>query len=345
MLATLLLASTVAAAPADTTARHLTPVSVQVDDHHHQLSVTIGPFHVAAGMAMHDMDMMVMAQQESLVGMFDWPVDRRFHGVRLEVIDAKGDSLPRRLLHHTYMVNFDRRQLVYPIVERTFSFGEETEDMTLPTALGVPMKGGQHMGIVIMWNNETGHDIDGAYVRYTFHLNPRHQWPRPTPILPFFVDSHMVIGRSDTFNVPPGGRVLSTDFTVPVNGHLLALSGHLHDHAVTAQITDAETGKTLVTIHARRDTTGHVLSVSREHPLLWRGGPHFSAGRQYRLVVTYDNPTSDTLTGVMGMVGGIFVPDRMHRWPLVDATNPATRDDIGGLYNSIPTAAPERHGG
>ncbi len=336
------LALALATAPADTVPGHLAPVAVHLDDRRHELSVTIGPFHVPVGMSMKDMDMMVMAQQESLVGMFRWPADRRFHGIRLEVIDANGDSLPRRLLHHTYMVNFDRRQLIYPIVERTFSFGEETQDVTLPSALGLPMQRGQRMGIVIMWNNESGHDVDGAYVRYTFRLNPRHQWPRPTPILPFFVDSHMVIGSADTFSVAPGGRVLTTDFTVPVNGHLLACSGHLHDHAVEASIVDVEANRTVVTIHARRDTTGHVLSVSREHPRLWRGGPHLYAGRPYRLVVTYDNPTADTLVGVMGMVGGIFVPDRMHRWPLVDATNPATRADLGGLYGSIPGAVPNQ---
>lgn len=345
MLTHLLVAAALGAAPTDTTIGRLTPVTVQVDERRHELSVTIGPFHVPAGMAMHGMDMMVMAQQESLVGMFDWPADHRFHGVRLQVIDARGDSLPRRLLHHTYMVNFDRRQLVYPIVERTFSFGEETEDVTLPTALGVPMARGQHMGIVIMWNNESGHDVDGAYVRYTFRLNPLHQWPRPTTVLPFFVDSHLKIGAADTFSVAPGGRTLTTVFNVPCNGHLLAASGHLHDHAVEARVEDVETGRTLVTIHARRDSTGHVLSVSREHPRLWRGGPRLVAGRQYRLVITYDNPTADTLVGVMGMIGGIFVPDRLRHWPLVDTTDPATRADLGGLYGSIPGALAAEHSG
>ncbi len=285
---------------------------------------------------MSGMDMSTMSQAESLVGMWVWPATRRFHGVSVEVIDAHGALLPRRLLHHTYMVNFDRRQLVYPILERPFSFGEETQNLTPPATIGLPMINGQHLGIIIMWNNETGRDVDGAFVRYTFQLNPRHQSPPPVDVMPFFVDVHLVIGGADTFSVAPGGRSLSSDFTLPISGHLLAAGGHLHDHAIEVRLDDPRTGRTLVRVRAIRDSLGHVRALTREHPDLWRGGLHLLAGHPYRLVVVYDNPTADTLHAVMGMMGGIFVPDRRHSWPALDETNPDTRADRAALLRSIP---------
>lgn len=322
--------------PATTdTSKTTANVTVRFDDRHHRVAVTVGPFDVPPSMGMGGMDMMMMMHRaESLVGAFDWPATRDLHGISLEVLDARGAPLPRRLLHHTYMVNVDRRQLVYPIMERTFSFGEETSDFDVPATIGMPMMKGQRMGIVIMWNNETGHEVDGVYVRYTFLLNPRRQTPPPMQVMPFFVDSHMVIGALDTFSVAPGGRTLTRDFSVPISGRLIAASGHLHDHALRMRLVDVRNGHVLVTVKARRDSLGHTLAVSRELPGLWGRGPHLIAGRQYRLVVQYDNPTPDTLFGAMGMMGGLFVPDHPADWPAVNRSDPAWQSDVGGMVGA-----------
>ena len=313
---------------ADTTL-HAAPVQVSMDDHRHTLTVTVGPFRVPpTGMDMHDMDMAMMAQSESLVARFQWPANREFHAVELSVVNSRGELLPRRLLHHTYMVNFDRRMLLYPLIERTFSFGEETADLETPATIGVPMHAGYHIGIIIMWNNETGHEVDDAYVRYTFRINAKRQWPEATPVIPFLVDANLVVAGFDTFSVAPGGRTVTSTFTVPISGHLLAAGGHLHDHALFERIEDARTGKVLIGVHTQRDSTGHVLGVSRALPGIWHAGPHLLAGHPYRLVVQYDNPTGHTLTGAMGLLGGLFVPDRHGHWPALDPRNPETRADI-----------------
>jgi hypothetical protein len=331
MLTMLLLAAS--AATADSVPPH---VDVRRDDHRHELIVTIGPFNIPASMPMLDMDMMTMHQDEALLGRFVWPSTASFHAVRLSVATENGTALPRRLLHHTYMVNFDRRQLVFPIAERPFSFGEETEDLKAPATIGVPMVGGQRLGIVIMWNNETGREINGAYVRYAFRLNPQHQRPAPMAVLPIFVDIGYHAGGGDVFVVPPGGRTLTREFEVPVSGRLIGASGHLHDHAVEMRVEDVQSGANLVTVHAVRDSTGRVERVSRELPGLWGRGPHLVAGRPYRLVLVYDNPTRDTLTGVMGMLGGLFTPDRLSDWPAIDSTNAEYLADLRGLLSSEP---------
>ena len=307
-------------------ARH---VDVQLDQRHHTVAVTIGPFYVPQSPEMMGDMMMMRRNDESLEGAFAWPVTARFHGVKLEVIDSAGHALPRRLLHHTYMVNFDRRQLVDAVAERPFSFGEETEDITTPAALGLPMVAGMRLGIVIMWDNLTGHDVDGAYIRYTFELN-RHRRPAPLDMLPFLVDVNGTYGGPDGFEVPPGGIVLKKQFTVATSGHLVAASGHLHDHAVMIRLEDAASGRVLARVRSRRDSTGHTLAVERPIFALWNRGPHLKAGRPYRLVVVYDNPTRDTLINAMGLMAGLYVPDRLRDWPTLDPQNADYRRDLEG---------------
>jgi hypothetical protein len=304
-------------------------VDVQLDERHHMLAVRIGPFHVPQSPEMMGDMMMMRRNDESLEGAFAWPVTARFHGVKLEVIDSAGHALPRRLLHHTYMVNFDRRQLVDAVAERPFSFGEETEDITTPASLGLPMAAGMRLGIVIMWDNLTGHDVDGAYIRYTFALN-RHRRPAPLDMLPFLVDVNGTYGGPDGFEVPPGGLVLTKQFTVATSGHLVAASGHLHDHAVMIRLEDAASGRTLARVRARRDSVGHTLAVERPIFALWNRGPHLKAGRPYRLVVVYDNPTRDTLINAMGLMAGLYVPDRLRDWPTLDPQNADYRKDLDG---------------
>ncbi len=317
-----------------------THVDVQLDERHHTLAVTIGPFHVSQSPSMMGDMMMMRRNHDKLEGAFAWPVAARFRGVTLEVIDSAGHPLPRRLLHHTYMVNFDRRQLVEPIAECPFSFGEETEDITIPRSIGLPMQAGMRLGIVIMWDNLTGHDVDGAYVRYTFLLNQRHRQPAPLDVLPFFVDVHHVNGGTDGFEVPPGGLVVTKQFTVAASGHLLAASGHLHDHAVMMRLEDAGNGHILAKVRTRRDSTGHLLAVDRPIFALWNRGPHLKAGHSYRLVVVYDNPTPDTLINAMGMMGGLYSPDRLRDWPAVDPQNADYRKDkegYGGVDSLLAT--------
>lgn len=324
---------------------HRAPVSsrrvdVRFDKGRHTLAVTIGPFHVPQSPSMMGDMMMMRRNHDELDGAFTWPVTTRFRGVTLEVIDSAGRPLPRRLLHHTYMVNFDRRQLVEPIAECPFSFGEETQDITIPGALGLPMAAGMRLGIVIMWDNLTGNDVDGAYVRYTFLLNPRHRQPAPLDVLPFLVDVRHVNGGTDGFEVPPGGLVVTKQFTVAASGRLLAASGHLHDHAVMMRLEDAANGHILAKVLTRRDSTGHTLAVERPILALWHRGPHLKAGHPYRLVVVYDNPTPDTLINAMGMMAGLYSPDRLRDWPAVDSQNPDYRTDkegYGGVDSLLAT--------
>src|SRR5919202_1263873 len=168
---------------------------------------------------------------------------------------------PRVSVHHLIAVNFDRRQLVYPAVERLFGWSKETDAVKLPKGVGVPLEPGERLGVYASWHNDTGRDIAGAYLRVTLLWTPRRS--NPTPVLPLYVDVNNVIGGLTTFDLPPGKSTQRYEFTLPVGGRLIAAGGHLHDYGVAVRLEDAETGKVLVRLKAKHDRDGHVTKVGR----------------------------------------------------------------------------------
>jgi membrane-associated phospholipid phosphatase len=315
---------------------------VQVDRERGILIVTAGPFQLPAHMADMPAD---MTMDVSLpVARFTWPFTTWLHGVQLQLVDARGRLLPRRLVHHFTIENFDRRDLIYPLAERLMSLGGETQDVSIPRMIGVPMRAGQRLGLWVMWNNTTASEIDGVYARLTLRLTAPDQQPPPLAVLPFHVDANLRVGGHNTFDVPPGGVVRTFDFVLPASGHLLAASGHLHDHGVSLVVEDRESGRAVVTVTADRDTLGHVLAVSRELLALWTAGPHLRAGHPYRLVVRYDNPTADTISDAMGILAGLFAPDQLNDWPALDVRDSAYATDLS-LYapTKLPAADTEQH--
>ncbi len=121
-----------------------------------------------------------------------------------------------------------------------------------------------------------------------------------------------------------------------MSGRLLAASGHLHEHGSSVRLEDAETGDVIVRVEARREPDGTVRNVSRKLFGIFNDGPHLEAHHRYLMVVTYDNPTRDTLSGMMGLMGGLFVPDDVTAWPILDRSDPRYLTDLKGWEQQIP---------
>jgi len=275
---------------------------------------------------------------DELLVRFAWPGTSWLHGFHLELVDSLGHPLPRRLLHHLGMVNFDRRELVYSFAERVMGVGQETADISLPKSIGLPLEAGQHIGLYIMWDNETGADIDGVYLRFSLQWLPSNLLPRPVTVLPFLVDANSVPGGANTYEVPPGGGSRVYDFTIPVSGHLLGLGGHMHDHGVEMRLEDAVTGKVLARVTTQHGPDGRVTGMSRQLFALTGQGIHLLAGHPYRMVAVYDNDTGAPLEGVMAMMAGLFAPDDYRRWPVLDRTDRDYVLDVAALPTQTPLA-------
>lgn len=307
-------------------------VTVTVDSARHEIHVKAGPFFLP-NMGAIDHHMMDMgASHDTPVFHFDWPVQGWLRGFKTGVVDADDHDLPKRVMHHMIVVNYSRRQALYPAAERLFGAGQETADAMLPATIGVPMTPGMDLGFYIAWHNDTGQDMDGVYMTMTLIYTPPNQNPRPVDVLPYYMDVNLTVGGSNTFDVPPGRSEKSWVFTQPIDGRLLGYGGHLHDYGVQVRLEDVKSGKVIAEVHADHDKNGKVSGVSRSLPGVRGAGLRLRAGVQYRVVGVYDNPTGETIkNGAMAHMSGIFAPSNPRQWPSIDESDPTYQRDLASL--------------
>ncbi|NOT06866.1 MAG: hypothetical protein HOP28_01545 [Gemmatimonadales bacterium] len=340
MLSVVMLSALAVTAPRDgepvATVRH--------DAAKREVVVTAGPFSVKAmapGMKHEEMGM--MEDHNTPLIRFEWPVDGSFRGFAIEIVDAKGAPIDRKMVHHLIAINFDRRQLFYPMYERIFGIGSETEDASIPKSLGVPVKAGNKMGMYLAWANETGKDVEGAQVVLRLSYSPTNLNPRPLAALPIYMDVNLTVGKGNEYDVPVGRSEKGWEFTPAVGGRILGISGHMHDYGVEVRLEDAETGKVLTKVNAKRAADGKVSGIERKLFGVTGQGLRLREGRKYRVVGVYDNPTGQPIkNGAMAHMVGLYVPDDVKKWPALDLGDEGLQDDLA--YLSAMGMAGHKHG-
>jgi hypothetical protein len=326
MLAVLL--ATVALAPSPSPAD--SGLRVTVDSSRHLVVLTTAPADVAPMTG----GMVAMHEHPDPVIEFAFPVSGWLRGAHLVLTDSAGRALPASLIHHLNLVNFSRRQLLYPAYERTLALGQETGDIVLPKTVGVPIRAGMPMGLLVAYANTTGRTIAGARARLELLWTPANQLPAPTDVFPVYMDVVDPIGRSSAFDLPPGPSSYHADFTFPISGRIIGVGGHIHDYGTGISLDDI-TGKApqnVVHLGTRRRPDGTILGVERKFPGITGAGIRLAAGRRYRVTGTYDNPTGRTLPdGAMVHLIYLFVPDRTGEWPAADTNDAELRHDRARL--------------
>jgi hypothetical protein len=305
---------------------------VRHDASRREVIVTAGPFSVKAmppGMKHEDMGM--MEDHNTPLIRFEWPVDGSFRGFAIEIVDGNGAAVDRKMVHHLIAINFDRRQLFYPMYERIFGIGSETEDASIPKSLGVPVKAGNKMGMYLAWANESGKDVEGAQIVLRLSYSPTNLNPRPLSALPIYMDVNLTVGKGNEFDIPSGRSEKAWEFTPPVGGRILGVSGHMHDYGVAVRLEDVTTGKVLTTVSAKRKPDGKVQSMERRLFGVTGAGLRLRADRKYRVVGVYENPTKEPIKGAMAHMVGLYVPDDFSKWPALDLSDESLQDDLAYL--------------
>lgn len=250
-----------------------------------------------------------------------FPIDAYLYGFRYEFVDADGNVLPSALMHHLNVIDPYHRDLFLPISYRMAAVGSETGAMALPKYLfGQPVAAGQPVVISSMLHNPTGTAHEGVTLKFYFDYVPAG---RPWPLFgvrTFQLDVAFPAGDKD-FDLPPGRSARSWEGSPAVEGRIVAIGGHLHDHAVNLTLEDVTTGARLWEGRPVYDADGRLTGVTVGLVFLKLGIKLYPTHR-YRATVTYDNPTGAVIPdGGMGLVGGLFIPS-VERWPAPDTTNP-----------------------
>ena len=306
-------------------------LEVKVDSSKKQIVLTLGPFELPDRSG-EDPHAHHGAGHDTPVYHFDWPIEGWLRGFEIQVIDADGNPLPRRIMHHMIVVNFDRRQLIYHAAERIMGAGSETEDYNLPKTIGVPVPLGSDLGMYVAWHNDTGEEIDGAYLRMALNWTPKNQVPQPVNSLPVYFDVNLTVGGTNTFDIPPGVSEKSYEFTMPISGRLLGVGGHMHDYGVKVRLEDAEKNSVIAEVDAKRSPSGRVEGIERHLFGVSGRGKKLEANHRYRVVGVYDNPTAKTIPlGAMAHMVGLFVPDHVDQWPALDPNDPELKKDLASL--------------
>jgi hypothetical protein len=236
-----------------------------------------------------------------------WPVTGWMTGYQVDLLDSAGTVLPRALLHHAGMANLDRRQLAYPIAERVLAAAHETGPVMLPRRMGVQLSKGQRLVFYYALVNPADQPLV-ASVRVRMGWAPQGT-AKMKSVVPFYANAVSDSASTISFDVPPGRSEQSAVVMLAEGGWLRAVGGHLHDQGVELRLEDVTTGKTLARVRSTRDSAGKLQRLGLAKFMLRRRGLPLEAGRPYRVVAVYDNPTADTLKGgAMGFLAGIFVP-------------------------------------
>ncbi len=285
-----------------------------------EVVVEVGPVDLPQG-AGHD----GVAQPTPRVGAV--PIGGWMRGYELELVDRHGRPVPRRVLHHINLMTPGRRELFSPIMQRIGAAGSETGDVKVPRLIGYRMERGDSLLVSTMFHNPTDQAYEGVRLRVRMKWVREDTWLKPLSVEPFYVDVTPPVGPH-SFHLPPGRSEQSWEGVPVVSGRILAVAGHLHDHAVELRFENVTRGKLLWRSSPIRDARGHVVGMPQSF-FLWRLGLPLHAGERYRLTAIYDNPTGDVIPdGGMGTLGGVILPERGAAWPRVDRQDPAFVEDM-----------------
>jgi hypothetical protein len=184
---------------------------------------------------------------------------------------------------------------------------------------GMPVSKGQRVVVTAMLHNPTGKELRGVTIRFYWqYVKAGRPWPFIL-VQPFQLDVAFPAGDK-SWDLPPGPSSRSYEGKPAVPGRILAMGGHLHQHATSLLFEDATTGRL---IWEGKPTVED--GVENRLPIgsfLTKLGEKMDTSHTYRVTVKYLNPTADTLRSAgMGVVAGAFIPTGDTPWPATDTTD------------------------
>lgn len=280
-----------------------------------------------------------VVDQAASVGEF--PVNGSIYALHAEIIDEHGQRLSNDLLHHMNVMNPAERELFLPISRRILASGRETGEIRFPWLLfGYPIRAGERFLANAMVHNPTAVSYRGVHVRLVLSYVPEH---RPWPffaVIPWQLDVGFPVGDK-SFDLPPGRTERSYEGSPGVPGKLIVIGGHMHEYGKTIEFWDVTTGKRLWHGEPAPAPPGEPSAVPLGKLYGLTGlGLRITPTHRYRVHVIYENPTDHTIpNGGMGVVGGLFKPDRKATWPATNQADSLYQQDLRHFMGPVGRSA------
>lgn len=295
-----------------------TPAVRLVDDEERGTFVlTIGPMDLPAGGDHHGMHGAVLPP----VGTVTLPRNAYLYGFDFDVVDGEGRPVPSEVLHHLNLIDSDHRELFLPISQRILAIGRETGAQAMPRLLfGYPVQAGQRMVVSVMMHNPFPENYAGVQLRvYLRYVKDGRPWPL-FGVYPFQLDVAFPAGDK-SFDLPPGTFARSYEAKPAMAGRVMVVGGHLHPYATSLKFEDVTANEVIWEGRPIEGEDRSLEGVSLGR-LYKRLGVKIFPDHTYRVTVTYENPTGDSIPeGGMGVIGGVFLPSGDGLWPVADTTD------------------------
>ncbi len=228
------------------------------------------------------------------------------------LLDADGNDIEAKLLHHVAFWNTGRTDFLCPNKEEhVFGAGAELTRWPPLPGFGYEVHHGDRIRISTMFHNPTGTAYPKAYlaleVNYVTETAVESGIPKLRSVYPAWFDV-MECGESG-YDLKVGESVRVGQFEMPEAGLLLAVGGHLHDYGRSVTVVDATRKQQIAKLTAEVDLKGMLDSVPVV-TLLSRGGYHLAAGDKVQVAAEYMNFSGQAVRdGAMGIAVGYFLPD------------------------------------
>jgi hypothetical protein len=263
--------------------------------------VRVGPMNLPASTS-H----MNMPQPPDL----EWqvPIEGWFLGYTPKIVDASGNSVPGRVLHHTAFYNENRSDFLCPNKEEhIFGAGGELTDWAKVPGYGYRVNMGDKIRVETMVHNPTDTSYNNVYLEVSIPYQQADSGANLKNLYPAWMDVKSC--GSSGYDLPAGDSEKTGNVTVKYSGVLLGVGGHMHDYAKRLVLEDTTRKDTVAALDAKVQPNGELISMPTVL-FLDRGGYKFSAGDVLKISATYDNTSGKLLReGAMGIVVGYFVPD------------------------------------
>jgi hypothetical protein len=296
--------------------------AITADERTREMTIELSPVDLPAN-AGHD-----IPQPPAAAGVI--PVNGYIYGFRTEAVDDAGRSVPPIVIHHFNVMDPADRELFLPISRRLLAAGSETGVIRLPRLLfGARIREGERVLANAMLHNPTNQSYRGVRVRMVVNYVPeRRPWPL-FAAFPWQLDVAFPVGDK-SFDLPPGRSERSYEGRPSVPGDLVVIGGHMHEFGKSIELSDASTGEVIwhgVPTAAPDGSVGPV-PIGKLYRLT-RIGAHITPEHRYRVKVVYENPTGGVVSaGGMGVVAGLFIPDRGAPWPAAPTSDSLYRQDL-----------------
>ncbi len=276
------------------------PLRIENDEAARVVTVRLGPLNLPAHASHTE-----VSQPRPVF--FEIPFDGWITAYHPLLIDAAGNKLPGRLLHHVAFYNTARPDfLCANKEEHIFGAGGELNDWPATPGFGYLVEKGDRIRVTGMFHNPTDTSYPDAYLLVKIEYQPAGT-AQLHSVYPAWLDVQSC--KASEYNLKPGANVSSGTTRVDFNGVLIGVGGHMHDYGRELLLTDETTHKEVAKLDAKVDSQGHLLSM----PVVLfsdRGGYHLNKGDELKVTATYENTSGHPLpAGAMGIIVGYFLPD------------------------------------